>query len=309
MNVRPGSLARRLVLAVTLLVTVMWLLAALGAALVQRHELNEVLDNALRETAWRLSRIPVTPEIGPGAFLRQEDDYLDYQLRNAAGAVLDGTGGMTAVFPDAPLAEGFFTTANHRVYSIGLPGGIFLQVGEPLAHRREGVVEAALFLLFPLLPAIPLCIGGVWWIVRRNLRSVGALRHRIGARAGDDMTPVYGDDLPLELRPVADSVSRLLARLQKVLEAERAFTANSAHELRTPVAAALAQVQRLAAEMPPGPLHARVTGVEQALRRLARLSEKLLQLSRAESGSAAAAPSGQYEPASHGLHTLMPSSS
>ncbi|MEQ5800590.1 histidine kinase dimerization/phospho-acceptor domain-containing protein [Halomonas sp. H10-9-1] len=60
--------------------------------------------------------------------------------------------------------------------------------------------------------------------------------------------------------------------------------ANSAHELRTPVAAALAQAQRLRHEAPPGPLRDRATRIEEALHALLRLSEKLLQLAKAESG-------------------------
>ncbi len=286
MNRQRGSLAGRLVLAVTLLVTAMWLMAAFGAALVQRHELNEVLDNALRETALRLSLLPETPDDWPSAFSRRQDDYLDYRLLDANGLLVAGTGGAADMAVSVPLAEGFVTTATRRVYTVSLPDGLFLQVGEPLRHRREGMMEAALFLLLPLLPAIPLCIGGVWWVVRRNLLPVRVLQQRIGARGGDDMTPVSGDDLPQELRPVADSVSRLLQRLKQVLEAERAFTANSAHELRTPIAAALAQVQRLAAELPQTPSHARIRTVEAALQRLGRLSEKLLQLSRAEAGGA-----------------------
>jgi two-component system OmpR family sensor kinase len=81
---------------------------------------------------------------------------------------------------------------------------------------------------------------------------------------------------------VAGSVNRLIVRLRRALEAERGFTASSAHELRTPVAAALAQTQRLIAEVPDGPPRERARTVETALRRLSRLSEKLLQLAKAE---------------------------
>lgn len=77
-------------------------------------------------------------------------------------------------------------------------------------------------------------------------------------------------------------MNRLLERLSRTLEAERSFTANSAHELRTPVAAALAQTQRLVIETSDEAARARGREIEAALRRLSRLSEKLMQLARAE---------------------------
>ena len=76
----------------------------------------------------------------------------------------------------------------------------------------------------------------------------------------------------------------LLDRLQSAFDAEREFTANSAHELRTPIAGALAQTQRLIAELPRGALVERAGRIETSLSNLGRLAEKLLQLSRAQAG-------------------------
>jgi two-component system OmpR family sensor kinase len=59
---------------------------------------------------------------------------------------------------------------------------------------------------------------------------------------------------------------------------------NSAHELRSPIAGALAQTQRLITELPSGDHQNRARGIEAALTGIAKLSEKLMQLARAESG-------------------------
>ena len=99
-----------------------------------------------------------------------------------------------------------------------------------------------------------------------------------------DLSPISVARLPAEIDPLADAVNHLLERLRKALEAERSFTANSAHELRTPLAATLAQIQRLRQEAPEGPLRVRAAKIEHALRELARLSEKLMQLAKAEGG-------------------------
>jgi two-component system OmpR family sensor kinase len=110
------------------------------------------------------------------------------------------------------------------------------------------------------------------------------LRTGIEARGSGDLTPIPAAGLPSEIGPIADAVNHLLLRLSRALDAERSFTANSAHELRTPVAAALAQTQRLIAETKDAVSRERAQQIERALQRLARLSEKLMQLARAEGG-------------------------
>jgi two-component system OmpR family sensor kinase len=90
--------------------------------------------------------------------------------------------------------------------------------------------------------------------------------------------------LPVELQPIARAVDGLIARVRDALEAEQAFAANSAHELRTPIAGSLAQTQRLIAELEASPARDRAMQIETSLLRLKHLSEKLLQLSRAEAG-------------------------
>ena len=71
------------------------------------------------------------------------------------------------------------------------------------------------------------------------MRSVDRLNNQIEARGEGDLSPVSTNELPVEISPIAKSVNLLMERLRRVLDAERGFAANSAHELRTPIAAAL----------------------------------------------------------------------
>ena len=82
----------------------------------------------------------------------------------------------------------------------------------------------------------------------------------------------------------AASVTALLARLDAAFQAERRFAANAARELRTPLAGAIAQAQRLQAETGDAETRARAARIEVTLKRLVGLSERLLQLARAEGG-------------------------
>jgi two-component system OmpR family sensor kinase len=63
----------------------------------------------------------------------------------------------------------------------------------------------------------------------------------MAARNAGDLSPVPDNGLPSEIRPVATTLNTPLARLRGAFEAERSFTANAAHELRTPLAGAIAQ--------------------------------------------------------------------
>ncbi|MFC0339425.1 sensor histidine kinase [Paracoccus niistensis] len=116
------------------------------------------------------------------------------------------------------------------------------------------------------------------------MAPIRRFREGIEVRGRGDLSPIPAEGLPSEFQPNARAVNHLLDRLRRALETERSFTANSAHDLRTPVAGALAQVQRLVLEAPDEATRARARDVEAALQRLARLSEKLMQLALAEGG-------------------------
>jgi len=185
---------------------------------------------------------------------------------------------------------GFADTPTHRLYSdAALQGTITITVAEPLARRGMVAREALLGLGLPLGLIVPISLIGIWSIVRLSMAPIRRFRASIETRGAGDLTPIAAVGLPSEIEPSAQAVNRLLERLGNTLTAERSFTANSAHELRTPVAAALAQTQRLIAEAADPPTRARAQKIEAALRRLSRLSEKLLQLARAEGGRLRAA--------------------
>ena len=289
----PSSLQKRLGLGLTLGMTLLWLGATVGAWLVVQHELNEAFDSALEETAQRILPLAVLEisnreeprEAQHVATLKMDNEYLTYVVRDAKGKILmQSHDANPKIFNPQPI-EGFSTTQKYRLYGASaLRQTLFIDIAEPLGHRREAAREALFALLLPLLALIPISLLGTWLFVRISLRSVLAYRRAVEARGVGDLSPINVTRLPAEIDPLADAVNHLLERLRKALEAERSFTANSAHELRTPLAATLAQIQRLRHEAPEGPLQVRAAKIENSLRELARLSEKLMQLAKAEGG-------------------------
>lgn len=271
----------------------LWGIATVATAQKIRHEMDEVFDSALEETAQRLLPLAVLDVLNREAgdksqrivTLREHDEYFTYAVRDERGdMLLRSHRADDAVFP--PFSKmGFVDTPTHRVYfDAALQGTITIAVAEPLAHRREVANEALQGLAWPLVLLIPASLLLVWAVVRVSMAPIRNLRTGIEARGSGDLTPIPAAGLPSEIGPIADAVNHLLLRLGRALEAERSFTANSAHELRTPIAAALAQTQRLLAEAKDAVSRERAQHIEIALQRLSRLSEKLMQLARAEGG-------------------------
>src|SRR5690606_41552604 len=86
------------------------------------------------------------------------------------------------VFGEHPR-QGFASTETHRLYGVcAVRDSIWIQVAEPLAHRREAALEASAALLLPLLLLIPLRLAGVWWLVRSRLVRVRSLLADVSGR-------------------------------------------------------------------------------------------------------------------------------
>ncbi len=289
----PRSLQGRLALGLGLGLTALWLAVAWATATQLRAEMDRVFDSALEETAQRILPLAVLEILDSDAealgqriaTLRRHDEYFTYLVRDDQGRVLMRS--HAAEDADFPPFDGmgFRQTATDRLYyDAALQGTITIAVAEPLGHRAAVAREALMALALPLIAIIPLSLLGVYAIVRYSLRPVRRFSADLSSRGARDLSPVRQGDLPAEITPVAEAVNQLFERLSRTLEAERSFTANAAHELRTPVAAALAQTQRLLSETTDPVTSDRAAEIETSLKRLTRLSEKLMQLARAEGG-------------------------
>ncbi len=111
-----------------------------------------------------------------------------------------------------------------------------MQVADSLDHRKEAATEGGFALLLPGLLLLPLSVLAVIYIVKRAVRPVDQLRQAISSKDSGNLSEIELDRMPVELQPIMHSVNLLLTRLRGALEAERELTANSAHELRTPIA-------------------------------------------------------------------------
>jgi signal transduction histidine kinase len=135
-------------------------------------------------------------------------------------------------------------------------------------------------LLRPLLFGLPLLGGWIWFATWRGLKPLDEVAAELGKRAPDHLDPLAPAAAPHEIRPLLEALNALFGRVGQTLDNERRFTADAAHELRTPLAAITAQAQvavraRDAAERD----HA-LAQLTTSARRASHLIEQLLTLAR-----------------------------
>jgi len=147
-----------------------------------------------------------------------------------------------------PQEEGLVTTEINGVpwrllYRKYPDKDVWLAVGVNLHKVDTFGIFSIWSIIFPLVVFLPIVLAVVLWGVNRGLRPVSILADRITSRSPNVLDAVEESGVPLELLPIVRSLNGLLYTLQRALESEKRFTANAAHELRTPLAAIQAEVQ------------------------------------------------------------------
>ncbi|ACB95775.1 sensor histidine kinase [Beijerinckia indica] len=287
---KSWSLASRIVASVLIVISGCLVLLGLSVGAFTRYEVTERLDNSLQEVSERLEFVASSsqaqiPENGIALLPGVDKRTLAYQIVAPSGNVRLRSQNASPEAFVYPLKEGFHNIKDFRVYvthSAATP--YYIIVGEPTFHRQEAVRRAVLIVILPIVIFLPCS----WFLVRltvlRALRPLVRLQTEIGSRGGTNLDPIPSLDLPSEIATIHAAVNLLLNRLKKALATERMFATNSAHELRNPIAGLLAQTQILNDQLKGSQYGARTLAIVQQTKRISRLTEKLLQLSRATSG-------------------------
>ena len=295
----PRSLQGRLLVWVLGTVTAVWLAAAAVTWFDVRHELDELLDGHLAQAAALLvvqqargtdgdddPRVdaPTLHRYAPKvAFQVFHEGRLTMRSANAPAAPMVGTGD--------PFRRGFRTvTLGDKAWRVfatfGAERDVQVYVGEQVESRTEILLVVLRNTLMPLLWALPLLAAVGWWAVRQGTAPLRRLGTTLGTRQPQALHPVELPDAPSEMAPMIAALNGLFERITALMDSERRFTADAAHELRTPIAAIRTQAQvALGAEDDASRRHALEATIE-GCDRARRLVEQLLTLSRLEAGNA-----------------------
>jgi signal transduction histidine kinase len=257
---------------------------------IARAEAREQSDLRLQQAASLVLRgrfaVPERPVTsGPGfdprneLLVRVEDDTTRWASHPEAALGSGPASGYSTVrTADGPL----------RVYSLQV-GSRVVRVAQFEWVRDADARRAALRNLAPTALLVPALMLFAWVVVVRALRPLDALAARLRERDPGAGGRIGEAGLPRELVPVARALDALLARVDSLVSLQRAFVADAAHELRTPVTALGLQLEVLR-RTPPGPeREARFARLEEGVARAARMVAQLLALARSEEDAMASA--------------------
>jgi signal transduction histidine kinase len=208
------------------------------------------------------------------------------QLWTTGGRLLTAASTAPRLAADV-IPDGFSTRTvagqSWRVYALTDPeSDLRILTSKPIERRATLLRDVGLAVTAPFLVLLPVVMALVWLGVRRGLRPLERLRRAVQTRDADSLEPLRADDVPAEVSPLVASLNDLFDRLGEAFQRERRFTADAAHELRTPLAGVKAQLQIVRAA--DGTTRERALAhAESGLDRMSRLVDQMLMLARLES--------------------------
>ncbi len=169
------------------------------------------------------------------------------------------------------------------------PDGTRFAVAQRTSVRDEIASDTAFRTVLPIAALIPCLLLVTAIVIARSLRPMVRLADDLDERRADDMTPLPAEQMPSELHPFIASINGLLQRVRLLMDQQRRFVADAAHELRTPITALSLQAENLDPVDLPSSARDRVAMLRQGIGRTRHLLEQLLALARQDAGQAEAA--------------------
>jgi two-component system sensor histidine kinase QseC len=294
------SLRWRLFIILVTATGLIWLSGVVWIYVGAKAELEHVLDTRLQEAARMVSSLvgeggeaapaaiaatPNTP-LAPMTYEHQ----LSCQIWSLDGQRLIGRSGGAPQARLTDAASGFSERVVDgeawRVYAVeNVAKGVRIMVGDRLGLRTQLVADLIKGLLIPALLIVPLLGALIWMCLGRGLRPLFGMARQLQARGADDMSPVEARNAPHEVKPLADALNGLFAKVEAARCREREVTAFAAHELRTPLAGLKTQAQIAMSTVDPAVRQGALRQIVVAVDRSARLVRQLLALTKLDVGS------------------------
>ncbi|TCJ12848.1 sensor histidine kinase [Parasulfuritortus cantonensis] len=254
-----------------------------------------VLTERARLMASRFDLIPEAEPVTEADLVPEDAEHLSFTLFDAGNRPLLGNASLPRPRPIDFAATGPLlrntSLAGEKVRVLTLhfrttrrtPGTEYVLVmAEPVKDRLFLGRSILGNIVIPQFIFILIAGLAVWLGLKRGFEPLERLRRAVARRRSDDLSPLDEAMAPGEVRPLIREVNALIERLKAMMDQQRRFVANAAHQLRTPFAGLRAQAELARrAEAPPG-VHAALDGICEGADRCSRLVNQLLTLARNE---------------------------
>jgi two-component system OmpR family sensor kinase len=243
-------------------------------------EANLLFDEQLRQLA------VTVPTHGAPARAHGDEEDIVVQVWDRRGK-LAYVSAPSQPLPAVP-APGYGTIMSEgeqwRVF-VALREGERVQVAQAVVARKEVAAGLAFRSLLPFLLMTPVLALLIYVVVGNSLRPLRNLAEAVGSRSPSALGPLPPDGQPPELVPVVTALNDLLHKLDHALSSQRAFVADAAHELRSPLTALKLQLQLAERAASDGQRDVAFAKLHERLDRSTHLVQQLLTSARQESAA------------------------
>jgi len=230
--------------------------------------------------------------------IRDARDQRYFAIYDASGTLLAGDRRLTyrptgsgedkrATFDTISLDDRKLRRAVLKGERDELPG-FEIQVAETTSRRDRLTLHLLRGVLVPQAFSLILSLPLIWFGISRGLRPIEELRRRITHRSAQDLDAIPVDNIPRELRPVVTALNDLLMRFRAVQEEQRRFTADAAHQIKTPLAVLMAEIELARSDTACPCAQPTYERLQKAAARLTHLVRQLLALAHSEVHESAA---------------------
>ncbi|KWZ29597.1 MULTISPECIES: sensor histidine kinase [Burkholderia] len=291
---RNASLRRRLLTWLMPAACVIGLVASAGTYWGALRELDDLLDDQMRSMS---KQIVVGPNgelsfsnraRGKHGFEASDPDAVLLQVwRN--GTLVYSTDRDSKLPPPAQQGIASVDVGGQpwRTY-VTERGGTTIRLAQARHARWEAIAGIAVHLLWPVFSMLPLLALGLWFGIGAGLQPLRAIAAGLKRRNANNLEPVDVASMPNEVRPLAEAINDLLARLDRSFTLQRHFIADAAHELRTPIMGLSIQSELLRRAATAEERERILAQIHAGTTRLGHLAEQLLTLARLEPDAQAA---------------------
>ena len=160
---------------------------------------------------------------------------------------------------------------------------VLIEIGETLGKRELMARNILVATLAVMIAMVVAAVTLIWSGVLKAFLPLRELENEVAKRSSTNLAPLQLELAPEEVRGLILSVNRMMQRLTESMESQRRFTANAAHQLRTPIAGLKLQAQIVLKQSHEEETLMHLREIEREAERAAHLIDQLLTLSRAES--------------------------